>query len=553
MNKLFFYNPLTIRRLTNHVKSVYYIGINYRVKNKLNKKGINQIDISNLLSKVADEIKYDFINYITSIGRMQNNQLIWWATRIASKNNSQTDFFSILCFIISVKKLIESNKFAVFLTNDPRIYFTLKNNFNLQNTTLSTISATALFFLQIVTKILKNPISKLIWIFKTFYKNIKFKKILNKTDQKGNFIYSWVENRSFSKGYYDDPYLPGIDYYKSSIPYIVFVPYYVNSCLYVKLKSANKMFSGLPIFSNWLVILKSIFFILKINYNISYKNLEISYLWLYEILRENCSSHFTQQIHDYFCWEKFFRSNKGRLIYPYESQPWEKMMILAARSESSKMELIGYQHSTVGKNILNYHTTAEELFLIPLPDLIVVNSTFNKEMFERQYKNSEVKIINGGALRYMEKVKLTVTVKTKKILGIMLPVDKNQAFELLDHIINIGERKFDIVVKSHPDLSINKRHYLNRIQFFQGSAIELYRIADGVVYCYSTAGLEAYSYGLPVFRYSGNFIDLQMGEYMFSPKIIRSLDEISENELFLHQPKKVFSPVDHSVWESLLN
>ena len=113
--------------------------------------------------------------------------------------------------------------------------------------------------------------------------------------------------------------------------------------------------------------------------------------------------------------------------------------------------------------------------------------------------------------------------------------------------------QFNVLVKGHPDLALDESDLGKVGSLFNGSAMDLYKVVDGIVYCSSGCGMEAYQYGLPVFRFSGQFIDLMSGEHSFSPSVIYSIDEIAESDLVPHKPVKHFSPIDEKIWQDTLN
>jgi hypothetical protein len=542
-----------IIHLINKAK-VCYLGFDYKVKNRLIDTGIDVSDISLLLAKVSNDIKYDFIDYIASIGSLQKDKVSWWTTRVASKSNLQTDFYSMVCLIMVARQLIEKNDCDVFIVSDPWVYFILKHNFTFYTPFLSKMRAYIDCLVGTLINVVKFPLARFLWLLKVIFKNTKFKKYISEgISRESNFVFSWVEKHSFEDDVtYNDPYLKGLEAFESQLPLVRFIPYYVSPSLYPYLKMAEQNFTGLPYYSNSSIIIKSLFAQSKIKYNSDFKGLDLSYLWVREILEENCGSHCSQQFHDYQCWRKFFRKAKGKLIYPYENQPWEKMMIMAANAERSNLQLIGYQHSSIGKILLNYFTTPKELSLLPVPDTIVVNSITYQSIFEKYYKHSKVNIINGGALRYPKFIKLVYKEHKKKRIGVMMPSDRNQAYDLLNHLNSVQTENFNIIIKPHPDLPLKKEDIKENISLFSGLATDLYNSVDGIVYCSSTSGVEAYSYGLPVFKYAGNFIDLRMAEDLFTPKVIRSISEISNADLFFHEPKEIFDPVNCTVWQDLL-
>lgn len=552
--KLLLYKTKQCARFIKNGASICYLGFDYKERKRLIDNGLNIYDISSLLSEISNDLKYDFIDYIASVGELQKNKVSWWATKIASKGNLQTDFYSMICLMMAAKQLIEKNDCKTFIVNDPWIYFALSENFSFHSPFFSRIKATADCLCNILFNVLKFPLIRLQWLLRLIVKNIKFKKyVKEEITDRSIFVYSWVEDRSFSNdGLYRDQYLTGLDVFKSKTPLILFIPYYVNPSLYRKLRLAKQSFTGLPYFSSTSIIIKSLFVLSKVRFNSSFKHLDLTHLWLRQLLSENCSGHSIQQFHDYQCWRKFFRKAKGKLIYPYENQPWEKMMIMADRAERSNLQLIGYQHSSIGRILLNYHTTPKEVSLLPIPNMIVAASIINRNILEKYYENSDVKVVNGGALRYSGLPEFNHSEHKKKRIGIMMPSDKNQAYDLLAHLNNRQIKEFDIIIKPHPDLPLSKRDLKSGLELFPGAATDLYRIVNGIVYCSSTSGLEAHSFGIPVFRYLGNFIDLQMGEDSFTPKVIRSIYEISEADLTFQTPRKIFSPVNSAVWRNLL-
>ncbi|MEK0337942.1 MAG: hypothetical protein QQN41_10965, partial [Nitrosopumilus sp.] len=301
-------------------------------------------------------------------------------------------------------------------------------------------------------------------------------------------------------------------------------------------------------------LVKSSLAFIKIKFDPFFEGIDFRLLLFDEIIRENCSSYLCSQIHDYKCWKEFFKKSKGKLIYPYENQPWEKMMILAREHVQGSVELIGYQHSAIGKIHLSYHTTQNELRTLPVPNVLIVNSDKNKEIIKKYYENnSKLKICNGGALRYSQTISIEKSNHRSKRIGILLPTNKNQAYHLLGNLNKMSGLQFNVLVKPHPDLSLDSGDIGKAYCLFNGSAVDLYKVVDGIVYCSSTCGMEAYQYGLPVFRFSGQFIDLKVGEYSFSPNVIYSLDEISDSDLVPHKPVQLFSAVDEKVWLDILN
>lgn len=442
----------------------------------------------------------------------------------------------------------------VFITDDWRVFFTLKNKFEFFASSLSRFKASIDFIKSISFYTAKFFLSRLKWMTKILIKNNIIKKYLKQVKRKSVFIFSWVEERSFNnEGEYNDPYFPDMEKFASKEPAVLLIPYCVNTSLFSKLRRTGKALAGIPYYSNIKIILQSLHVIYKINYNPLFKGVDLKHLWINEILRENCGSHICQQLHDSRCWEMFFQDHKGKILYPYENQPWEKMMIMAASKTPESIEFIGYQHSSIGKILFNYHTTPREISIMPKPDKIIANSAPHFQFLNNLYKDSGVKVLDGGALRFAEPLELKTDCDHLKRFGVFLPNSKSQSYELFADIINNNQPGFEFLIKYHPDLPLDIKITKSNVQIFSKSARELYSIVNGVIYCSSNSGLEAYSYGIPAFRFQGQFIDLRMGEYIFEPKVITSVDDISDQDLVLHQKRDIFSTINNSVWVGILN
>lgn len=105
MRQLLIYGINEYSLLPGDNELICYLGFDYKNKKRLQEKGIPLLDISFILSKISDEMKYDFIDYIASVGEIQKDKVMWWSTRIASKINLQTDFYSIVCLIMAANEI----------------------------------------------------------------------------------------------------------------------------------------------------------------------------------------------------------------------------------------------------------------------------------------------------------------------------------------------------------------------------------------------------------------------------------------------------------------
>lgn len=531
-------------------EKVFYLGYDFRSKKILTGAGFDVYDTRELISETAHQIKFDFINYITEVGKKQKNSLKWWASKIASKSDLQTDFFANTCLLFACTRIVSAHSSGIIVTDDVRIYLLLKSNFDFQITLLNKSDVQKEVLLVVAKKGAAFFAKRFSFVVSRLIYNFKVQRQLKKSKEQSVFLYSWVEDRSFNKedGKYDDPYFPDINKYVNK-GIVRFCPYYARPDLIKRLAKSSKV-DGLSNYSSVIKVMRSSFYLFRPKKIIPFNKYDLTSLWRFEVLSENSDSSYISHIHDYLCWKVFFSTNSGNLIYPFENQPWEKIMILANRTK--KVKLLGAMHTTIHKLLLPFHTTDKELEYMPLPEWIISNSSVSQKMYESYFEKAKVKIVAGGSLRFHNnKIALKET-SDKPAIGVMLSCVASQTKEQLDDLFANAGDQFQYLVKRHPDLYVDIEE-TDDIKIFKGSAVELYQNVQAIVYCSSTSGMEAFAFGLPVFRLRTQFLDLETGENSFSPFVINSIGDIQRNNITFHDPQPVFSEVKEEVWKQVLN
>ena len=536
---------------------VCYLGFNFRSRRILSDSGFQPVDISAILEELAEKHMYDYIDYIAQIGKKQNDKVLWWSTSVASKSNLQNDLFQIIILLLAAEKLYHNGAVSNFIVDDHRVFYLLQKNFIIVTEWVSRFNILRKKIELSISRFLSYFLSRVLWFFRIINHNRKVKLSQKKQSPNCTYIYSWVEKRSFNESdEYSDPYMPGLDDIAGENSYL-FLDYYVDPALYEKLFKLNYRVASLAYFSASWLLLKSFFKRLR-PYGLGkvrFLNFDFSYLIRDQIKRENSLSIIPHRYYSYLCWKNFFKQSSGMMIFPFEGQPWEKVMLLAKQTVSSKMKTAGYQHSAVGKIQTSYYTTPEELKYIPQPDMIIGNATAFTDLFSEMYKDTLVKVLNGGSFRYSEPIKFVNSQigNNEKVIGILASIDKGQTEELVYHLNHtVLPSGLRFMIKSHPNLPISRENLRPEIQLFEKSAKDLYAISDAILYTSGSSGIEAYSLGLPVFRFCGNFIDLRVGEGVFTPNVISSVAELVSFDLVKHDPVIIFPPANIKVWEEIV-
>jgi len=284
---------------------------------------------------------------------------------------------------------------------------------------------------------------------------------------------------------------------------------------------------------------------------------------------------------------RYCRGHVKALIYPFENQPWEKMLCLAFRDEAPAVRLIGYQHAAVPSLLLGYFLGKQESRYVPLPDVIVTNGRGTFDRLKAGGFPSEM-LVDGGAFRFeylfdgKESRQLrSRTSKEEYRILVAFPTSRLSATCLLQDLLELFPTPFlrtnrecplTFILKCHPDLPWgtfgNQESKLP--EWFTVSArplSELLESADLFLYSPPTGTWrEAYGAGLPVLKYRGEFLDIDSTDLpgvselpvssrdtlrrTMSGLLTQAVDSATvTRKSFLDQ---AFSPVNEKVWLQLV-
>lgn len=516
------------------------------------------IDSSRVKNLLFKRNRKEFVSYIALQKSKQKKIENWYATSIASHSNLQTDFYDNLIGLLTAEYYVKHGICDVVIVDDYRLYKLLNDNFDFK----ISVSSYFNFLFTRFKDFIKNICILFLSRGRFFFRIVASQILMNpemKDVKDSVFLYTWLEERCFSKGNFQEQYLTGLEGIKFSKGTTVFLSYYANYSLVKYFDLIQLSITGLQ---NYFSIFKFIKLFFKFpsfeKINPIYKNLNIDYLWKFEKIKELTKSNFIMNLLEYEAWIDFFEDANGILVYPFENQPWEKLMLLARRKvKNADFKLYGYQHGAIGLNFLSYMSSELEMKSLDLPDAIIANSDDNKNYLKKHFKGF-CNIFDGGSLRYKENIRHSKAIDLENIvIGVFLPIARNQALDLLFHIIDESEKTyFKFLIKSHPNTNISHIKLNSNSFHYKDTAKNLYDISDGIVYCSSSSGSEAYSMGIPIFRYQGYHIDYLMGENSFQPKVIHSILDIKVEDLKktgYSGKNNLYSKVDWKFWQNLLN
>ncbi|MCK4245164.1 MAG: hypothetical protein KAX20_06015, partial [Candidatus Omnitrophica bacterium] len=342
-------------------------------------------------------------------------------------------------------------------------------------------------------------------------------------------LHNWVDQRSFdANGRYRDSYFGGLaGHLRNKGKSVVIVPHILPTVSYrqtlKKMVSSSENFlvpeSFLEIPDISRVLVKTMRNLPAKRAYPAFEGIEVS-----EIIIDECRRDWggTAAASSLLLYEVVKHWQKAGIpidtfIYAYENQVWEKAYCMALREFYPSTKIIGYQHATVPKMLLNYFFSKDELSILPFPDKVITNGRY----FERLFKESGYapeKVVCGGAIRYavmMNKGKATSVKKgiSSPVILVTPSIDKNESIELIRKVLAaFGEKnRYKIILKLHPVVPYSS------IARALGSLPENFIVSDKPVsellkeshvllYTCSATSIEALSLGVPVLHIKSDFM-----------------------------------------------
>jgi surface carbohydrate biosynthesis protein (TIGR04326 family) len=552
----------------------------------------NRYFIGDLLQKVAHEQKEPYLSFIAELGFQQKDRLQWWASNMSYKNPIlQHDLFLLWCYDVLFNKVChegkkDQEKSLLVFVEDRWLYRHFWDQNQDTDSVFHFLSRKSVL-LEILGAIMRGIAERVYSLTRMVYyawqsRNMGYKygTANDKENKTKVYIYSWVQDRFFGEdGDFHDAYFGKLPEMltDNSIDVAYITPLLLSPILKRKcLDYGRYKFTFLDRHIRFTDILKSLFTLFRISCGTQQQPLMtlLQRQFVYEI-----SSVPVNLIH-YFAFKRWLQEiDQGEItiIYPFENQPWEKMLCMAAREVNKKCNLVGYQHTTVPSLLLNYFLGTGESNNMPLPHIIVTNGEHTLNLL-RNAGYGDVEFINGGALRY-ERPYRTDSDSTKrrnkvKTVLVAFPYSASQSQEMLLAVLNAFREmeKIRIIMKPHPAvplerLAIQVSAWPVNFEMVDKPVPEILKEVDLLIYSASTTGLEASLAGIPVVKYySEHLLDLDpldtvdgssvrsCSENNMKHVVLSALDEKRNHpgEKPTSSPDKFFSPVNEDVWTQIV-
>ena len=572
------------------------------IERRLRDKG-QRIEIAEELQKIAQSLRQPYIDYIGKLS-LENNSILWWVGSLSEKNPWVSKTFLYICYIRLFQILINSNsqEALVFLCENKALRRCLvKSASGFNKWEIHCIEPLGYTILESLRNALRIVVYKGYFVVRSIYwlllaKQYRLNQIPKGMVKGGEgmvLLRAWIDQRSFdAKGEYHDNHFGGLArHLRSRGKSVVIAPYILRTVSYrqtlKKMGQSSENFlvseSFLKISDIFRVLVRTLANTPRKRAYPSLEGIEVSEIINDDLRRDWARTSIASSLLYYEVVRRW--RNAGipidTFIYPYENQVWEKACCMALREFYPSTKIIGYQHATVPKMLLNYFFSKDELPILPFPDKVITTGKYTERLFKGSGYAPE-KVVCGGAIRYesvTKKRKVAIKKDTPYPVILVTPsIDKNETVELVWKVLKaFGQRNnHKVILKFHPaipysniarDLSPLPEHFI----ISDKPVSELLREGHVLLYNSSATCIEALSLGVPVLHIGSDFtIDRDnLSDFPSSIKrsarnkedIVRMTKEILEmDEKDLSQQRviwedvvsEIFGPVDESVFDLFL-
>jgi surface carbohydrate biosynthesis protein (TIGR04326 family) len=237
------------------------------------------------------------------------------------------------------------------------------------------------------------------------------------------------------------------------------------------------------------------------------------------------------------------------IAWPWENHSWERVFV--RRAKGFGIDTVGYQHSMLGRHMLNYAPFSNPDFLDSIPDRILcIGAPYSAQLAKWSVPDERLAI--AGAFRFSDAAMCKFDASAPVFAA--LPFAGSVGDEMLEAITEASETGLRFLVKPHPMLPMQFTETAGLKQ--TSEPLTKQSAVSAVIYCASAVGLEAYFAGIPTLRFLADqvvAIDI-LPENVSVP--VAGRGGISGAISTLQRPEpvpreEVFADVDYGVWADI--
>jgi len=477
-----------------------------------------------MLSQAAEQLRQPFLNLITKLGRHYNS-IAWWTSRLSERNTMVSPLFLYCCYLQIAHEAFNSIQGTLCVVAESWAVLeslaeiARKRNSRVMWLTRPILGQHQALFLARIGKRLACFIGKAFWL--KFQRDSMAHSV--STSQPSVLLRTYLDDASFGEdGVFHDRYLPGLCHWLEAQGFVVTtIPVLFNvkrsySSAWQWLRDSRQQFLN-PFkhyrLVDYLFVLRQAWQQLRMPEGpLDLDGLDVSRLFEAERKHAAFDVGSLNVILSYRLPHRL--ANAGLpvdlFIDEFENMNSEKGLTLGFRRYLPDTKLVGFQHGALFPLLLCLFITPGEAEFAPMPDRVVCNGEFFREILIREGLPPERAVV-GPALRYAHLWQRAETdvVKPDGRACILVPFSLvlHEAVELLIKVIDAFGHLNDlqVMLKPHPMSSSEALLRAARLkelplhfEFIGGGMGKWLAQADIVIAMGSSTIYEALAAALPV-------------------------------------------------------
>ncbi|HSP16239.1 MAG TPA: hypothetical protein VLV78_15940 [Thermoanaerobaculia bacterium] len=452
--------------------------------------------------RVSLALRQPFLDFVASVGQQQGDRMGWISSSFAWKDPDASDLFLLICYLKLVKSL--TGEAMTVLIEDRWLHATL-TGYSPWRSKLALLA--------------RGFFSRAHWLFRIVREYVSFLPYKRRFETKEHhdvLLYSLPHPRCFdSEVGWNDPFLGELDSILAAGGHSVgrlipADPLGYASELAPRAKYVHPLILELSVAR----LLSSLTALWRPNLSHVPKvsELDVSLLALREWWMDLGRSVWCQHRLFYECALRLMQKRRpASVIFPFENQPWEKMLVSAAREAGVRS--IGYQHSTAPQFFLPYFLGKGEAESVPLPDVVLTTGRQQARLLIDGGTPADRTAV-AGSLRYQHihrPLERGARAGTSKKVLVVTTHDPSLTSSLLEALANAfpdrGEASgLSLFYRPHPTLPISQTALASWMTPVTGDLTSQLPHFDVVVNGGTTVGVEALFLGIPVVQYQADVL-----------------------------------------------